>query len=91
MIIFILIFAIQLFLCFKGSETAKLVPFYVCLLGFVFCIPLGMGIFGSWGTEVPAHQALAFIIAIIDGVACLAIFAAHIVYKIYLKITHRYI
>ncbi|MCD8158273.1 MAG: hypothetical protein LUD77_05075 [Clostridiales bacterium] len=91
MFISILFFALQLWFCYKGYETAKLVSVYACIGGFVFCILLGLGIFGKWGSEEPAHQVLAVIIAGIDILACLDIAAARIVYKIYLKITQRYI
>ena len=80
----ILIFAVQLLLCYKSKRTAiKLIPAYIIIFLVLFATALYVGAFGTG--SFGANQILAKILAIGIGVALIGDVIAWIVYGIIIK------
>jgi quinol-cytochrome oxidoreductase complex cytochrome b subunit len=83
-ILAIILFVIQLLLCFKARKAGvKRIPLYFALVCCVLCAMLFMGILGkgSSGSALGnVHQIVALILAIVAGISFIGIVAAWIIY-----------
>ena len=87
----ILFFIVQLLLCFIAKKNAiKLIPVYLILSGFAFCLAMYCGLFGTG--SFCGHMIGALILAIVVVIACIGESMAWVVYGIYkciYKWTHK--
>jgi len=84
-IIGLLLFAIQLLLCFKVKRIAfKLIPAYMILFCILLSVLLYIGVFGTG--FLSAERILAAILAMGTGAALVGDITAWVVYKIRLVI-----
>lgn len=84
-ILAVVLFLIQLLLCFKATKTTtRRIPIYIILFGGVLCL-LALGS-DSRGSVLDGSKIAALILAIVVGIALIGVVAAWAVYKIYMKI-----
>ena len=86
-VLFVLFFIIQLFLCFKvKSKNVKRIPVRISLFCVSLCVLLYLGVFGtSSGGLANTHQIGAIILLFVTGPPLVGSLLAWFVYKIWEK------
>lgn len=90
MIGLMIVFALQLLLCFKARRTAvKLIPLILIGVGLIFCAAIYLGLFGTYSAgSISGNQLVALILTLILSVTAAGILLAWGVYAISRKLSH---